>query len=175
MFLVDWQALAELTYRPRQCVCVCVCLCMFVCMHKDEQPINPQKWALRRDLSLDRFSSDPRSVLYLLLCGRELQVQGGKVISEQRLDQSSPQTRFLIWGINDRDSQMMIIDHSIDWLLSSIAPICLCWLLSVVLILSLTSFFVFLQKMTWKSRQADVDTCRMKGKHKVLKTHSQSL
>uniref|UniRef100_A0A8C5N722 Sema domain-containing protein n=1 Tax=Gouania willdenowi TaxID=441366 RepID=A0A8C5N722_GOUWI len=24
----------------------------------------------------------------------------------------------------------------------------------------------FLQKMTWKSRQADVDTCRMKGKHK---------
>ena len=32
-----------------------------------------------------------------------------------------------------------------------------------------------LQKMTWKSRQADVDTCRMKGKHKVEKntqTHS---
>uniref|UniRef100_A0A672HQW5 Sema domain-containing protein n=1 Tax=Salarias fasciatus TaxID=181472 RepID=A0A672HQW5_SALFA len=24
----------------------------------------------------------------------------------------------------------------------------------------------FLQKMTWKSKQADVDTCRMKGKHK---------
>lgn len=23
------------------------------------------------------------------------------------------------------------------------------------------------QKLTWKSRQADVDTCRMKGKHKV--------
>lgn len=32
----------------------------------------------------------------------------------------------------------------------------------------------FLQKMTWKSRQADVDTCRMKGKHKVEKTHTHT-
>lgn len=29
--------------------------------------------------------------------------------------------------------------------------------------------------MTWKSRQADVDTCRMKGKHKVVKTQPPSL
>lgn len=29
-----------------------------------------------------------------------------------------------------------------------------------------------LQKLTWKSRQADVDTCRMKGKHKVGNFHS---
>lgn len=28
-----------------------------------------------------------------------------------------------------------------------------------------------LQKLTWKSRQADVDTCRMKGKHKVGNFH----
>lgn len=43
-----------------------------------------------------------------------------------------------------------------------------------VYLLSLLSFPLFylqllrLQKMTWKSRQADVDTCRMKGKHKVV-------
>lgn len=40
---------------------------------------------------------------------------------------------------------------------------------SFILCSHFTFFFFCPQKMTWKSRQADVDTCRMKGKHKVEK------
>lgn len=60
---------------------------------------------------------------------------------------------------------MMIIDHSMDRLFSYV----------VLLFVFFTLPFTFsLQKMTWKSRQADVDTCRMKGKHKVEKTHTHT-
>lgn len=71
-------------------------------------------------MPLDRFPPDPRSVLHFLLYGRELQVQGGKLISNQCLDQSSPPSWFLISAIDERESQMMIIDHVIDWLFSSV-------------------------------------------------------
>lgn len=87
--------------------------------------------------------------------------------------------------INDVESQMMIIDLNIDGLLSSIVlsvffplpPHCLVCFLCDSLFFSLASihFHLFIQKMTWKSRQGDVDTCRMKGKHKVRKTHTHTL
>lgn len=64
------------------------------------------------------------------------------------------------------------------WLL--IGPLTECWALFFFppkCLFTLTPFFssvlpstLLLQKMTWKSRQADVDTCRMKGKHKVVET-----
>lgn len=46
------------------------------------------------------------------------------MISNQPLDQSSPQSRVLIRGINDIGTQMTSIDHSIDWFFSSVALFC---------------------------------------------------
>lgn len=126
--------------------------------------------ALRSDVALDGLPADPRSVVYFLLNGWELQVQRGKLISDEYLDQGSPPSRSLIRGINDGESQMMTIDRAIDWVFSSVVypPNCLFTLApSFSSVLPST---LHLQKMTWKSRQADVDTCRMKGKHKVVET-----
>lgn len=86
--------------------------------------------------------------------------------------------------ISGGHSQMMIIDHFIDRLLTSPLPESLFLQpqsflvgyfltsnsLSLSLSLSCSGILISsLQKLTWKSRQADVDTCRMKGKHKVRK------
>lgn len=46
-------------------------------------------------------------------------------------------------GINDQESKMIIIDHSIDWLLSSIPSVFLSFYLSVYLVCFLILFLFF--------------------------------
>lgn len=60
--------------------------------------------ALRSEVSLDGLPTDPRSVVYFLLDGRGLQVQRGKLISDEYLEQGSPPSWSLIRGIDDGES-----------------------------------------------------------------------
>lgn len=86
------------------CVSWCVCVCARAGVPISLSINLNELLALRSDVSLDGLPTDPRSVVYFLLDGGEVQVQSGKLISDEYLDQGSPPSWSLIRAIDDGES-----------------------------------------------------------------------